>query len=63
MNSPLSRGVPNRPQPMSCREANDAEIGQFAALIAADPTFLAGNPLMPVENWLVGSFFSKLLDL
>jgi len=24
---------------MSCREANDAEIGQFAALIAADPTF------------------------
>jgi hypothetical protein len=39
MNSPLSRGVPNRPQPMSCREANDAEIGLFAALLAADPSF------------------------
>jgi hypothetical protein len=39
MNSPLSRVVPNRPQPMSCRQANDAEIGLFVDLIAADPSF------------------------
>jgi hypothetical protein len=31
--------VPNRPQPMPCSQANDAEIGLFADLIATDPTF------------------------
>ena len=36
MNSPLSRGVLQRAQPMPCRQADDAEIGLFADLIGVD---------------------------
>jgi hypothetical protein len=39
MNSLLPRGVAKREQPMPCRQANDAEIGLFADLTAADPSF------------------------
>jgi hypothetical protein len=39
MNSLLPRGVSKRAQPMLCKQANDAEIGLFADLTAADPSF------------------------
>ena len=39
MNSLLPRGVPKREQAMPCRQANDAEIGQFADLIGIDSAF------------------------
>ena len=32
------------------RQANDAEIGLFVDLAAADPSFGDRNPLVPVEN-------------
>lgn len=39
MNSRLPRGMPQKAQPILCRQAKDAESGLFADLTSADPFF------------------------